>query len=432
MSEAGGETQTINPYEAPPASIDLDVGAVDASSAVAPAPTLTKAGPVMPVLFALSGSHLLNDTLQSLLPSIYPILREQYDLSYAQIGMITFVFQMAGSVFQPLVGYYTDKRPLPYSLAFGMFCSLVGILTLSFAGVYGVILLAAGTIGIGSSIFHPESSRVARMASGGRYGFAQSLFQVGGNSGTALGPFLAALVIVPFGQRSIAVFSILAIAGIGLLTFVGRWYSAHLAERANKPKKVAAERRDLSRGRIAASIGILLLLIFSKYFYLVSLTSYYPLYLIQKFDLDPHSSTPQILLGIFLAAVAVGTIAGGPIGDRIGFKAVIWASILGVLPFTLALPHMGLIATAILTVPIGLIMASAFSAIMVYAQELLPSRVGLVAGLFFGFAFGIAGIGAGLLGELADARGLDYVYSVCAWLPAIGILTALLPNLKKA
>ena len=388
------------------------------------------AGPVLPILFALSASHALNDTIQSLIPSIYPLLKTKYALSYFEIGIITFVFQCCGSVFQPVVGYYTDKRPQPFSLAVGMTFSLVGLMLLSQASMYGFILLAAGTIGVGSSIFHPESSRVARLASGGRYGFAQSLFQVGGNSGTALGPLLAAAIVVPFGQGSIAVFSILALIGIALLTFVGRWYTKYLAEHAAQPKKkAAAERRDLSPRQIQGAIAILLLLIFSKYFYMVSLSSYYTLYLMSKFQFSEQAA--QIYLFIFLAAVAVGTLAGGPIGDRIGFKAVIWGSILGVLPFTLLLPHVGPVMTAILTVPIGLIMASAFSAIMVYAQELLPARVGLVAGLFFGFAFGIAGIGGVVLGWFADLWGIGFVYQLCAWLPAIGVITVFLPNLHR-
>lgn len=397
--------------------------------ATLPAPA-QGSGPVLPILLALSASHALNDTIQSLIPSIYPLLVEQYKLSYTDVGLITFVFQCSGSVFQPLVGYWTDKRPQPFSLAVGMTFSLVGLILLSQASLYGFILLAAGTIGVGSSIFHPESSRVARLASGGRYGFAQSLFQVGGNSGTALGPLLAAAIVVPFGQGSIALFSVLALLGIGLLTYVGRWYARYLAEHAARPKKkAAAERRDLSPRQIQGAIAVLLLLIFSKYFYLVSLSSYYTLYLIETFQFTKQAA--QIYLFIFLASVAVGTLAGGPIGDRIGFKAVIWGSILGVLPFTLALPHAGPVLTAILTVPIGVIMASAFSAIMVYAQELLPARVGLVAGLFFGFAFGIAGIGGVVLGWFADIWGIHFVYQVCAWLPAIGVMTVFLPNLHR-
>jgi len=379
------------------------------------------------VLVALSVSHLLNDTIQSLIAAVYPVLKESYALSFGQIGLITLAFQLTSSLLQPVVGVVTDRRPLPFSLALGMGISLCGLLLLSIANAFPVILVAAALVGVGSAIFHPEASRMARLASGGRHGLAQSLFQVGGNGGSALGPVLAAFIVVPWGQGSLAWFSIAAVVAMIILTRVGLWYRAHLSERASKAKKVSNQPSPVSKGRAAFAIAILLCLIFSKYFYLTSLTSYYTLYLIDTFKVSVQDA--QIRLFIFLAAVAVGTFVGGPIGDRIGFKAVIWGSILGVLPFTLALPHVGLFWTTVLTIPIGLIIASAFSAIMVYAQELLPSRVGMVAGLFFGFAFGMGGVGAAVLGRLADLTSIGYVYHVCAFLPMIGLLTALLPNL---
>lgn len=378
------------------------------------------------VLIALSVSHLLNDTIQSLISAVYPVLKEKYDLSYTQIGLITLAFQVTASLLQPIVGLYTDRRPLPYSLAVGMGVTLTGLLLLSVADTFPAILLAAALVGIGSAVFHPEASRMARLASGGRHGFAQSLFQVGGNGGSALGPLLAAFVVVPWGQSSLAWFSVAAVAAMLILTRVGIWYRAHLAERM--AKKAVPTAAPVSSRWVAFAVGILLCLIFSKYFYLASLTSYYTLYLIDTFGIEVADA--QLRLFVFLGAVAAGTFLGGPVGDRVGFKAVIWGSILGVLPFTLALPHADLFWTTVLTVPIGLILASAFSAIMVYAQELLPSRVGMVAGLFFGFAFGMGGIGAAVLGWLADQTSIGYVYQVCAFLPLIGLLTALLPNLR--
>lgn len=377
------------------------------------------------VLIALSVSHLLNDTIQSLIAAVYPVLKESYALTFGQIGLITLAFQLTSSLLQPVVGVYTDRRPLPFSLALGMGISLCGLLLLSVANVFPMILVAAALVGVGSAIFHPEASRMARLASGGRHGLAQSLFQVGGNGGSALGPLLAAFIVVPWGQGSLAWFSIAAVAAMIILFRVGLWYRSHLSERKVKP--VAALPSPVSRSRAAFAIAILLCLIFSKYFYLTSLTSYYTLYLIDTFHVSVQDA--QIRLFIFLGAVAVGTFVGGPVGDRIGFKAVIWGSILGALPFTLALPHVGLFWTTVLTIPIGLIIASAFSAIMVYAQELLPSRVGMVAGLFFGFAFGMGGVGAAVLGRLADLTSIGYVYQVCSFLPLIGLLTALLPNL---
>jgi FSR family fosmidomycin resistance protein-like MFS transporter len=380
------------------------------------------------ILLALSVSHLLNDTIQSLIAAVYPVLKESYALTFTQIGLITLACQFTASLLQPRVGMYTDRHPLPFSLTIGMGASLCGLVLLSVADNFHAILVAAALIGVGSAIFHPESSRMARLASGGRHGLAQSLFQVGGNGGSALGPLLAAFIVVPWGQASLAWFSVAALVAMFILFRVGLWYRAHLAERT--AKRVVNAPSPVSRRQAAFAIGILLCLIFSKYFYLTSLTSYYTLYLIDSFGVSIQSA--QLRLFIFLGAVAAGTFFGGPVGDRIGFKAVIWGSILGVLPFTLALPYLNLFWTTVLTVPIGLILASAFSAIMVYAQELLPSRVGMVAGLFFGFAFGMGGVGAAVLGWLADQTSIAYVYQVCAFLPLIGLLTALLPNLTRA
>lgn len=378
------------------------------------------------VLAALSASHLLNDTMQSLLPAVYPVLKEKYSLTFTQVGLITFVFQVGSSLLQPIVGFATDRRPQPYPLAIGMVFTLVGLLSLSVANSFPLILISAALVGIGSSIFHPEASRVARMASGGRHGFAQSLFQVGGNAGSALGPLVAAFVVVPWGQPSIAACSVAALLAMTLLFAVGRWYAAHLS--AKKAKAVVVEREGgPSRLRIAVAIAVLLALIFSKFFYQASLSSYYTFYLIEKFGVSVK--TAQLALFVFLASVAAGTLAGGPVGDRIGFKSVIWVSILGVLPFTLILPYANLTWTIVLTIPIGVILASAFSAIIVYAQELLPSRVGTVAGLFFGFAFGMGGLGAAVLGVLADWTSIEFVYRLCAYLPLFGLLTAFLPNL---
>lgn len=383
------------------------------------------------ILVALSVSHMLNDTIQSLLPAIYPNLQQTYKLSFTQIGLITFTFQLTASLLQPVVGIYTDRRPKPFSLAAGMGFTLVGLLLLSRAYNFATILTSAGLVGVGSSIFHPESSRLARVASGGRHGFAQSLFQVGGNFGTSLGPLMAAFVVHYGGQPSIAWFSILAMTAIVILFNVGRWYRGHLTMKAAKGAVGRHERSAaLSGRRVAFSIGILLVLIFSKHFYLVSISNYYTFYLIDKFDLSVQGS--QICLFVFLFAVAAGTIAGGPIGDRFGFKFVIWCSILGVLPFTLILPYANFFWTVFLTVPIGFILASAFPAILVYAQELLPGRVGMIAGLFFGFAFGIAGLGAAVLGRVIDFTSIGFVYKLCSFLPMIGLLTAFLPNLETA
>jgi MFS transporter, FSR family, fosmidomycin resistance protein len=380
------------------------------------------------ILFSLSFSHLLNDSMQALIPAIYPLLKTSFSLSFTQIGLITLTFQMAGSVFQPLVGLYTDRNPQPYSLVAGMSLTLCGLILLAIAPTYYVVLLAAGVIGLGSAIFHPESSRMARLASGGRHGFAQSLFQVGGNAGTALGPLLAAWIIVPHGQHYILVFTGVAVVGIFVLSRVGNWYAAHLIERRARGKQ-AVQSSGLSRATITLSIAVLLMLMFSKFFYLASMTNYYTFYLIHKFGVSIQQS--QVYLFMFLFAGAVGTFVGGPVGDRIGRKAVIWISILGMAPFALALPHANLFWTAVLSVITGMIMASAFPAILVYATELLPGKVGLIAGLFFGLAFGMAGIGSAVLGKLADATSLEFVISACAFLPLIGLLTAFLPNLRQ-
>jgi FSR family fosmidomycin resistance protein-like MFS transporter len=385
------------------------------------------AGTVLSVLGAVSFCHFLNDMIQSLLPAIYPLLREKYLLDYGQIGLITLVFQLTASFLQPIVGTYTDRRPMPYSLAIGMGFTLLGLLLLSRVG-YPWLLVAAALVGTGSSVFHPESSRIARLASGGRHGFAQSFFQVGGNLGSALGPLLAAFVVLPHGQGSIAWFSVAALLAIVVLFQVGGWYGRNAVARA-KHASAGATQSTLPKRQVAMAVGVLLVLIFSKYFYLASLNTYLTFYLMEKFHITAQNA--QVHLFYFLGAVALGTLVGGPMGDRFGRKYVIWVSILGVLPFTLLLPHVDLFWTSVLTVVIGLILSSAFSAILVYAQELMPGKVGTVAGLFFGFAFGMGGLGAALLGQLADAKGIEYVYQLCAYLPALGLLTVLLPNLHK-
>jgi MFS transporter, FSR family, fosmidomycin resistance protein len=391
-----------------------------------PHPGAPSANPtVLAILFAISFSHLLNDTIQSLIPAIYPLLKTSFHLSFVQVGLITLAFQMTASILQPLVGWYTDRRPKPYSLACGMGFTLGGLVLLSHATHYAMVIGAAALVGMGSSVFHPESSRVAHLASGGRHGFAQSLFQVGGNAGSSLGPLLAALIVVPHGQGSVLWFALFALLGIGILTGVGRWYGTHLAEVKRRPGSSIPATGPLSR-RVWFALVVLGVLIFSKYFYLACLTNYYTFYLIHKFHLSIQGA--QLHLFLFLFAVALGTILGGPIGDRYGRKLVIWISILGVAPFTLALPHANLFWTGVLTVIIGVILASAFSAILVYAQELVPGKVGLIAGLFFGLAFGMAGIGSAVLGELADRTSIEYVFQLCSFLPLIGLLTAFLPN----
>jgi FSR family fosmidomycin resistance protein-like MFS transporter len=377
------------------------------------------------ILSAISLCHGLNDLLQSVLPAVYPILKTAYRLDFGQIGMITFTNTVTASLLQPVVGFFTDKRPKPYSLAIGMGFTLVGLLLLSAAPTYAAILIAVGFVGVGSSIFHPESSRVARLASGGRHGFAQALFQVGGNAGSATGPLLAAFIVLPNGQRSIAWFAFGALTAMVILARVGSWYKAHLVAQARHAK--AAITSGLSTWRVRLSLFILMLLVFSKNIYMASLTSFYTFYLIQRFGLTVRSA--QLHLFLFLGAAAAGTFIGGPVGDRIGRKYVIWVSILGVLPFTVLLPYANLFWTEILTVLIGLILASAYSAIVVFAQELVPGRVGTVAGVFFGFAFGAGGIGAAMLGQLADHTSIEYVYKVASFLPAIGLLTIFLPNI---
>jgi len=384
------------------------------------------------VLAAVSLSHLLNDTLQSLLPSIYPVLKSTFDLSFAQVGMMTLALMLTASVLQPVVGLITDRKPAPLALAAGMTFTLIGLLLLSTAWTFPLLLLAAALVGVGSSVFHPESSRVARMASGGQHGLAQSVFQVGGNAGSAIGPLIAAFLIAPYGQRSLLWCALLALAGIVLTYRIGLWQRA--IHTGVAPARVALghgrDARTLPQRRVTMALTILAALIFSKYFYLASLSSYFTFYLITKFGLSVKAA--QLHLFAFLAAAAAGTFLGGPIGDRIGRKPVIWVSILGVLPFSLLLPHANLFWTGVLAMIIGLILASAFSAIVVYAQELVPGRVGLISGVFFGFAFGMGGIGAAVLGQLADRIGIEGVYGLCAFLPAIGLLAAFLPNVERS
>jgi FSR family fosmidomycin resistance protein-like MFS transporter len=392
-------------------------------------PAQTAGRTTFSILAAISFCHLLNDMMQSLLPALYPMLKGSYQLSFGQIGLLTFTYQITASLLQPIVGMFTDRSPRPYSLSVGMGFTLVGLLMLAFAGNYALLLLAAALVGTGSSVFHPESSRVARMASGGRHGLAQSVFQVGGNVGSAIGPLLAAFIVIPRGQSSVAWFSATALLGMFVLFNVGHWYKAHGVARL-KPRTADGKAEAAPQSKqVTIAIAVLLALIFSKYFYLASLSSYYTFYLISRFSVSVQSA--QLYLFLFLAAVALGTIVGGPLGDRFGRKYVIWASILGVLPFTLLLPHANLFWTAVLTVPIGMILASAFPAIVVYAQELMPGKTGTVAGLFFGFAFGMGGVGAAVLGKLADVYGITTVYQMCAFLPLIGLLAAFLPNVER-
>ncbi|MBS9425235.1 MFS transporter [Photorhabdus caribbeanensis] len=382
---------------------------------------------VFTILGAISVSHLLNDMIQSLILAIYPLLQLEFNLNFVQIGMITLTYQITASLLQPLIGLYTDKHPQPYSLPIGMSFTLSGLLLLAYANNFPLILLASALIGTGSAVFHPESSRVARMASGGRHGLAQSLFQVGGNFGSALGPLLAAVFIAPYGRGNVGWFSLAALLGIIMLLQISKWYNAQNYIKKNQAKTDLAV-KVLSRKTVIGSLVILLILIFSKYFYLTSISSYYTFYLIHKFDISVQSA--QFHLFIFLFAVAAGTIIGGPIGDRIGRKYVIWISILGVAPFTLVLPYASLYWTSILSVIIGVVLASAFSAILVYAQELIPGKTGMVSGLFFGLAFGMGGIGAAVLGDIADRTSIELVYQICAFLPLLGIFTALLPNIE--
>ncbi|MFC5842564.1 MULTISPECIES: MFS transporter [Aminobacter] len=382
----------------------------------------------MAILLAVSFSHFLNDVMQSLISSLYPMLKDDYHLDFWQIGLLTTTFQVTASLLQPVIGMYTDKKPLPFSLPIGMCLTLIGLLTLAFAHSYSMLLVGSAFVGLGSAIFHPESSRVARLASGGRFGLAQSLFQVGGNFGSALGPLLAALIVVPLGQGGIAWFSIAAMVGIVVLIRVSVWYSRHIVSAAKRAAPTLFN--PLPRNKVISALVVLAILVCSKQAYTASLSSYYTFYVIERFGVSVQES--QYLLFLFLGAAALGTFLGGPIGDRFGAKTVIWFSILGVLPFTLMLPYADLFWTKVLTVLIGLILASAFSAIVVFAQELVPGRVGLIAGIFFGFAFGIGGIAAAVLGVIADSHGIEYVFKLCSFLPMLGLLTVFLPNMKAA
>ena len=382
---------------------------------------------VFPVILAVSFCHMLNDVMQSLLAALYPMLKADYGLAFWQIGLLTFAFQVTASLLQPVVGLYTDRRPMPYSLPFGMASTMCGLLLLSSAHAYPLLLAGAALIGIGSAIFHPESSRVARMASGGRYGLAQSVFQVGGNFGTAIGPLLAAFIVVPRGQGSVAWFSLAALLGMIVLWQVGAWYSRYQAAAAKRPRP--PELAKLPRKTVVVALVVLAMLTFTKNIYTASISSYYTFYTIEKFGITVQTS--QVLLFVFLGAAALGTVLGGPIGDRFGAKKVIWFSILGILPFTLAMPYVDLTGTIILSALAGLILASAFPAIVVFAQELVPGRVGMIAGIFFGFAFGMGGIAAAVLGVVADRWGIDFVFQICSFLPLLGLLTIFLPNMSE-
>ncbi len=394
-----------------------------------PAVESQKGQTVFAVLFAISFSHLLNDTIQALIPSLYPVFKQNQGLTFTQLGLITFTFQCTASLLQPIIGWVTDRRPMPFSLATGMGLTLVGLLLLSQAHTFHLIVISAGLVGMGSAVFHPEASRIAYMAAGRRRGLAQSLFQLGGNAGSSLGPLLAALIVVPRGQGQVAWFSLVACLGVFVLWNVGLWQRRNF-HRIQRQHASVATGTPLPRRTVLFSLAILISLVFSKYVYLISLTNYYTFYVMERFHVSVQAS--QLYLFVFLFAVAAGTILGGPIGDRIGRKRVIWASILGVAPFSLWLPHANLATTVALTVVIGLILASAFSAILVYAQELMPGKVGMVAGLFFGIAFGIAGIGAAVLGKMADHVGIIAVFRGCAYLPLIGLLTVLLPNIETS
>lgn len=393
------------------------------------APRPAAEGALFHVLTAVSFCHLLNDMVQSLLPSIYPILKSSFHLDFGQIGLITLTNQITASLLQPFIGHYTDRRPMPYSLPIGMTVTLTGMVLLAVAHNYSLLLIAAALIGVGSAVFHPESSRVARMASGGKHGMAQSFFQVGGNTGSAVGPLLAAFIVLPRGESGVGWFTPAAVVGIAVLVWVGGWYRERLAHLKKRPERHDENVIMLPRRKVIGAIAVLGALVFSKYFYLASITSYYTFYLIYKFHVSVQSS--QIHLFVFLGAVAAGTLIGGPVGDRFGRKLVIWCSILGVLPFTLMLPYANLFWTGVLSVVIGFVIASAFSAILVYGQDLVPGRVGMISGVFFGFAFGLGGIGAAVLGKLADIHGIVFVYKLCAFLPAIGLLTGFLPNIEK-
>ena len=392
-----------------------------------PIRTAPAQGTAFAVLFAVSFCHFLNDVMQSLLSSIYPILKDSYGLDFWQIGLLTFTFQVTASLLQPAIGLYTDRRPMPYSLPYAMASTLIGLILLATAATYPLLLLGAAFVGIGSAIFHPESSRVARLASGGRFGLAQSVFQVGGNFGTAIGPLLAAFIVVPRGQTSVAWFSLAALIGMLILSRVSGWYARYRAAASSRGPVPTA--LPFPRNRVLGALAVLALLVFTKNIYMASFSSYYTFYVIETFGVSVQ--TAQVLLFVFLGGAAVGTIMGGPIGDRFGSKTVIWFSILGALPFTLALPHVDLTWTVILSFIIGLVLASAFPAIVVFAQELVPGRIGLIAGIFFGFAFGMGGIAAAILGVVADYKGIAFVYDICAWLPVLGLLTIFLPNMRE-
>lgn len=384
---------------------------------------------VFSILFTISFTHFINDLLQAVVPAVYPVIKDKFHLTFTEIGLITLTYQLTASILQPFVGFYTDRRPRPYSLAVSMIFTLLGLAAVAMASSFINILLAVSLIGIGSSIFHPEASRVAHMASGGKKGLAQSIFQLGGNAGSAIGPLLAAIIVVPYGQFNIIWFCLAAVVGIVVLSGIAKWYQEHLNLKALNKSVVKEEiHHSLSKKKVIFSLGILLVLIFSKYFYMASMTSYYTFYLIDKFHLSVQES--QVYLFAFMGAVAAGTLFGGPLGDRFGRKYIIWISILGVAPFTLLLPYVSLFWTGILSVIIGLIISSAFSAILVYATELVPGKVGLIAGLFFGLAFGMGGLGSAILGKLADTTSIEYVFKVCAFLPLIGVLTSLLPNIE--
>nr|WP_199156646.1 MFS transporter [Pedobacter sp. ASV2] len=384
---------------------------------------------VYSILFTISFTHLLNDMMQSVIPAVYPLLKETFKFSFTQIGMITFTFQLTASLLQPFVGFYTDRKPRPFSLAMGMGFTLIGLIMLSMASSFLLILIAVSLIGMGSSVFHPESSRVAYLASGGKKGLAQSIFQLGGNAGGAIGPLLAALIVMPYGQFYIIWFALAAILAILVLIQVGKWYQGHLYLKKTNPAVASVDNGPgISKKKVTISLAILLVLIFSKYFYMASMTSYFTFYLIDKFHVTVQQS--QLYLFAFLAAVAAGTVIGGPLGDRFGRKYIIWISILGAAPFTLLLPYVGLMWTVILAILIGVIISSAFSAILVYATDLVPGKVGMIAGLFFGFAFGMGGVGSAVLGWLADRTSIEYIFKVCAFLPLIGIITGFLPNIE--
>ncbi len=395
----------------------------DSNIAVAPSVQQT----VYPILFSIAFAHLINDLLQAVIPAAYPILKENFNLTFTQIGLITLAYQLAASLLQPLVGLYTDKKPKPYSQIFGMVFTSLGIVCLSYATGFSMIILSVVLVGIGSSIFHPEASRISFLASGGRRGLAQSIFQLGGNAGTALGPLLVALIVVPNTQHYIIWFLAAAIIGLLVLSRIAIWYQNHLNSRTTK--KAVIDLPNISQNKIVLSVAILMVLIFSKFFYMASMSSYFTFYLMEKFNLSVQDS--QFYLVLFLASCAIGTLIGGPLGDKFGRKYVIWFSVLGAAPFTLLLPHVDLFWTGVLSVLIGTIISSAFPAILVYAQELLPKKLGMVSGLFYGFAFGMGGLGSALLGNLADHTSITYVYYLCAYLPLIGIIALFLPNLKK-